>query len=314
MIKDPASGKRISRPNLREEYQERQAEHLRIVDHEMWNASQERKTARRKAFANRTERGPTRLLSGLVRCGSCRGAMVSVGRDKGGFRLQCSAFRDRGTCKNGRRVKRDVVERLVLEALQTELTDPSYLEAFLTTYNAERTRLAKDSGRERARTERRVAEVERELNRAVDAIVKGGIDPKTLRPRIQELEAERTALAASLAAQSSAPPVALHRTAIDRYRHSVDTLHRILDGKGHDTASPEVVETLRALIEAVVVHAPPNSTELQVEIRGRLAELVQAPIFPHQVRGVLDGSGSGFHSISTPDIGDFSFVRVGQQG
>jgi site-specific DNA recombinase len=36
--------------------------------------------------------------------------MYSNGTDKKGIRLQCSAFRESGTCDNGRRVYLDLIE------------------------------------------------------------------------------------------------------------------------------------------------------------------------------------------------------------
>ena len=85
--------------------------------------------------------------------------MIAVGRDKGGHRLQCSAFRESSTCSNGRRVKRDAIESAVLQALQSELARPTYLAEFVKIYNAERQRLARQADRERAQLETRIGQI-----------------------------------------------------------------------------------------------------------------------------------------------------------
>src|SRR5215510_4705153 len=52
----------------------------------------------------------------------------------------------------------------------------------------------------RAQRQRRQGKISRELARAVEAILKGLVDPETLRPPVRALEAERGSLAAEAAA------------------------------------------------------------------------------------------------------------------
>lgn len=73
MVKDPSTGRRISRPNPPAEWQRAEAPQLAIVDRETWERAAERKRA---SLARGPEpRGPRRyqrsLLSGLLRCGAC---------------------------------------------------------------------------------------------------------------------------------------------------------------------------------------------------------------------------------------------------
>jgi site-specific DNA recombinase len=73
MIKNPETGKRVSRPNTHEKWQVVEAAHLRIVSDEIWDAVQARK---RIYGGKRTHerRRPRNLFSGLVRCGACGGS------------------------------------------------------------------------------------------------------------------------------------------------------------------------------------------------------------------------------------------------
>jgi len=49
-------------------------------------------------------RAPKRVVSGLIKCGSCGGGMSSNGSDRKGVRIQCSNCKESGSCSNGRRI------------------------------------------------------------------------------------------------------------------------------------------------------------------------------------------------------------------
>jgi site-specific DNA recombinase len=278
MIKDPATGKRVSRPNPKEQHRIVEAPHLRIVAEDVWQAAQRRKKAASTPKDVSGIKVP-RILSGLIRCGACGGGMVSQGQRFGTARLQCSNFRESGVCNNGRRVKRDEVERLALDGLRRELAHPACLAEYVAVYNEERKRLARGAGNERAKLDRRAGEIGRELNRAIDAIVKAGVDPATLAGRIKELEQERESIAGKLAAIATARNViTLHPAAMERYRADLDRLAEMLP-RNELGERDELAATLRNLVSAVIVHAKPNDIGFEIEIRGRLEELLSAPTF-----------------------------------
>jgi hypothetical protein len=97
-IKDPKTGKRVSRPNPETKWIRTEVPELRIVDDELWQrvklrqaelATQFGSTIKgvRKARAERLNRlcRPAFLLSGLLTCGCCGG---KYGVDKAGARLR----------------------------------------------------------------------------------------------------------------------------------------------------------------------------------------------------------------------------------
>lgn len=278
MIKNPATGKRLSRPNPNEQHRIAEAPHLRIVVEDIWQAAQARKKANGDVkYAPRQK--TYRMLSGLIKCGACGAAMVSQGARLGTHRLQCSKYVESGTCDNRRRVKRDDVERMTLSGLRRELANPIYLAEYVATYNEECRRLARDAGNERGKLERRRAVIGREIERAWDAIVKVGVDPATLAGRIRQLEAERGEIVAKLANLDAGQNIiTLHPAALDRYRADLDRLAELLP-RNELGESDQLAITLRALISAVIVHAPANSETLKIEIRGRLEKLLDAPSF-----------------------------------
>jgi site-specific DNA recombinase len=76
MVKDPSTGKRLSRPNPPAKHRRASAPHLRIVDKATWEAVQMKRRTRVNA---KPPVRVVRMLSGLLRCPTCGGGMGSVG-------------------------------------------------------------------------------------------------------------------------------------------------------------------------------------------------------------------------------------------
>jgi site-specific DNA recombinase len=293
MVKDPVTRKRLSRPNPKDQYKIVEAPHLRIVDDATFNAAQAVKNNRRHNATPGTvqkARAPKRVFSGLIKCGCCGGGMSSNGADRKGIRIQCSTYKESGSCINGRRVYLDDVEALAIKGLRQHLAHPEVITEFVDAYNAERKRLKKEAGTERTRVERRLGEIEREIKRIVDFIVKGTAT-EALIPRMNELEAERKTLTARLETAKEADNViALHPQALTRYKRAVVELAAELK-----RGSPTEFATIRELVTAVIVHASPSrpggagtkanaedDRSVRIDIKGRLAALCGNPaLFPN---------------------------------
>jgi site-specific DNA recombinase len=187
--------------------------------------------------------------------------------------VQCAGFRESGTCSNGRKVSRQAIEALTFDALRDELAHPEAIAEYVKTYDAERRRLAKANGDREKHLTRRAGEIARELERLVDAIAKGIGDLDAIGPRMKALQQERHQVRAQLAAAAQADQVvSLHPAAVDRYLADIKRLSDIAaDAAALD--EPELVATLRSLVDAVIVHAPTNSIEITIEIRASLSEL-----------------------------------------
>lgn len=302
MIKDPSTGKRVSRPNKREAHRSAEAPHLRILDDETFRAAQAIK-AQRSHIGAAGSRKPQRPLSGLLRCGSCGAGMSSIGAAREGksHRIQCSAHRENGSCANGRKVARQAIETMTFAALREALAQPEAVAEYVRAYNAERRRLARTGAADRARAERRMGEIDRELDRLVDAIAKGMAVDK-IAARVKALESERDEVRARSADLADAADViTLHPAALDRYARDIAELAALVDrDTGNDPeAVAQLVTALRRLVIEVVVHAPAGSEELTIEIKGRLGELIGAdPIVRRERAGGTVGSGRAIHAIS----------------
>ena len=218
--------------------------------------------------------------------------MASIGADRKGLRVQCSAHRESASCSNGRRVYLDDIESIVIKGLRHHLEHPEVITEYVTVYNAERKRLKREATNERGRLERRDGEIEREVNRLVDSIAKGA-PAEPIVQRLKELEAERATLRAALEAAKEADNViALHPQALTRYKRDVMELAEELK-RGDPDSNAGVFARIRSLVTAIVVHAAPSvaggdgtkaaeQRRLRIDLKGRLAELCDnSAVFPN---------------------------------
>jgi hypothetical protein len=173
MVKDPDTGKRVSRPNPPQEWQIVEVPDLAIVSRELFDAAQHRK-AKNKGTHCSKQQAPKRILSGLLKCAACGGGMSTKGADKTGrVRIRCTTAAESGTCPTPQTFYIDTIESRVLSALRAEMQSPSAVAEYVRTYTEERTQLAAKRDRERASIERRLGEVRRSLDRLVDDIAMG---------------------------------------------------------------------------------------------------------------------------------------------
>jgi site-specific DNA recombinase len=202
MRKDPQTGKRVSRVNSESEWQTTSVPHLRIVDAETFCAAQARLTGRGHLRTPAARRKPRHLLSGLLRCGCCGGALVAKDRDAKGRHIYCSRMREGGACTNGRAFYLNDIGRRVLVGLEAELADPRAIERFLKTYVEERKRLAAAEETKRTRKETRLGEVQRQFQHVYNSYVKGMATEEETGPLLAELREDREALKTELAAMT----------------------------------------------------------------------------------------------------------------
>jgi site-specific DNA recombinase len=187
MRKDPQTGKRVSRVNPESEWQTTSVQHMRIVDAETFSAAQSRLTERGHLRTPAARRKPRHLLSGLLRCGCCGGALVAKDRDAKGRRIYCSRMREGGACSNGRAFYLNDIERRVLAGLEAQLADPRAIERFLKTYVEERKCLAASEEAKRTRKETRLGAVLREFQRVYNSYVKGMATEEETGPLLAEI-------------------------------------------------------------------------------------------------------------------------------
>ncbi|WP_093160734.1 recombinase family protein [Aliiruegeria lutimaris] len=270
-VKDPATGKRVSRINPQDEWIVEDASHLRIVDDGVWDRVKERQAAidatpavqgiKKSRFWE--HRRPGHLLTGLLHCGTCGGVFASAGRDY----LACSNARKLGTCDQRKGIRRQVLEGFVLNLLRERLMQPQAVEAFIQAYHSE-----VNSGRDaeeakRAELVRQHKLVSDKLDGLYDAIADGLRTPG-LMAKLEALEADK----AELEARVSVPPpspVRLHPNLSAIYRQKVERLGKSIQDPG---IRDEALALLRQLITQVrIIHA---ASGWEVQLDGDIEALV----------------------------------------
>lgn len=254
-VRDPETGKRLSRPNPPEAWITAPVPELAIVDEAIWEAAQ----ARHARYAGRPAhlcRRPRHAFSGLLRCALCGAGYVVRRRDE----LGCAGRHDRGTCTNRTTIRLGELERRVLDGLQRRLLEPDAIAAYVQEYHEARRQVRAAERRRAGELERRRRDALAELDRLIDAVAKGQLPAARVTERVAALEAERQAAEAELAALDAADQVVtLHPRAVERYRARVADLAAALADAGPEAAAARqaAIQILREFVDHIDVGPPP---------------------------------------------------------
>ena len=269
-VKDPDTGKRVSRPNPPSELVTTAVLELRIVDDELWNQVKARQLEMRRVASkgdpkqfNRARR-PKYLFSGLTKCAECGGGYVMYWRD----RLACFGARARGTCTNRLTISRQEVEERVLVALRDKLMRRDLFEDFCHEYVRELNRLRMEHRASLSNARMELAGVEREIRKLVQAI-KDGVSAISIKDELLSLEARKVELQSRVDAPEM--PELLHPRMADVYREKVGSLCLALESEESRTGAREAI---RALIEAILLE--PEGDQLNITLKGDLAGMLSA--------------------------------------
>lgn len=271
-VKDPKTGRRITRTNPESEWVTQDVSGLRILDDRLFEAARAR---RLEAGTPASRRKPKtiRLLSGLLRCGACGSGMAVLGSDRSGPRVRCSRNRESGSCKNAARYYLEKIERLVLDRLKVQIDNPALMGQFVEAYLAERRALSADARRDKVKITAKIATCQRAIENLITAVENGTLGSDEVAMRLQAQRLEKGRLQQELAsADEFVASVDLHPTAIKRFKQN---LEHIAGARGE--IDPQVAASFRELVDSVVV-MPRKAGELYaLETRGRLAALIGAP-------------------------------------
>ena len=273
-VKDPETGKRLSRLNSPDQWITQDVPHLQIIEDHLWEKVkvQQEATALGKHDKSKVEgfwdrRRPRFLLSGLIKCGGCGSTFVKISQQHFG----CASAQNKGTCENKRTIRRDVLEASVLNGLQHHLMDDELLALFCEEYTKHLNALRMAESGNRTKDEARLQKIVRELDRMIDAIC-DGVPAERMKDRMIALEAERAEIEERLKMESKEEKPLLHPSMGARYRKAVSELRTTL---ADQSAQHEAVEILRSLIDQIVLR--PSSEEdsgFVLDIEGELAGIL----------------------------------------
>jgi DNA invertase Pin-like site-specific DNA recombinase len=269
-IKDPDTGRRVSRPNPPSEWVTTTVPELRIVDDELWSQVKARQAEMRRATSNgdpkqfNRARRPKYLFSGLTKCGECGGGYVMYWRD----RLACFGARSRGTCTNRLTISRHEVEERVLGALREKLMRRDLFEDFCREYVRELNRLRMEHSGRLSSARRELAAVDGDIRKLVQAI-KDGVSALSIKDELLSLEARKAELQSRLEAPEM--PELMHPRMADVYRAKVQNLCGALEREDSRTGA---VEAIRGLVETILFE--PDGDQLKITLKGDLAGMLSA--------------------------------------
>ena len=182
--------------------------------------------------------------SGLLRCGHCGGPLIVADARCYG----CGRHKDRGaTVCPGLRIPRPLLESRLLDIAREHLTSP----AAVATLRAEIARLTREHnathGQRATHAHRRLADLEKQIPRLVDAIASAGWSPALIE-RLNQAETERAALIAEKTTAPDAPTAEIVPRLMERYQAALDRLPDMI-ARTPDTAR----DALRELLGEITV-------------------------------------------------------------
>ena len=277
-IKDPSTGKRVSRRNPEEDWIRTAVPELRIVDDGLWRAAKARQAELAKLFEATTigvrearakrfnmARRAVYLLSGLLTCGCCRGKYGVIMNDRYG----CLNHHRRGTCGNGRTIRRHVIEQRVLSGLTDRLVSAEAVAEAVRAYHAEMNR---QNHARRAQTEadrQAFIKIERAIKSIMAAIEDGMYQP-AMKTRMVELERQKAEIDARLRDTPADLPD-VNPNVAEIYRRKV---MRLADALADSQASQEAAAAIRSLIGDVVLTPGERRGEVNATLRGELLAIL----------------------------------------
>ena len=294
-VKDPDTGKRVSRLNPESLWVTKDVDDLRIIDAETWATTQALR-GRFSSQAGNKRQTKKRLLSGLVRCACCGGAMTIVNRE----RYSCSAKRERGTCNSPTSISAAELETRILNGLKQILFGREDMIAeFAATFRAEVDRLRRTRHQTSDALRKDLDKVTRSIDRALTFILEGDGDPGIVRQKLADLEARKRDLERALNQADPTPKLEIHPNLGELYRRKVSDLETLLQDE--DT-KPQATDILRSLIQRIEISAGQRRGHAEVRIFGALASILDFALESTHAKATADGglcrvllvAGAGF--------------------
>lgn len=287
--KDPDTGRRLRYERPRSEWHEYRSEELRIVPEHLFSRAQERTLS----TADNSERlkcgGKSKyLLSGLLRCGVCGSHYILSSNNA----YSCSGYLG-GDCSNGERIRRDCIERAILDPIRHELLSPERVARMTVEIQkllAARARKAKQKANA-APAELKALDVR--IARLRERLERGDPDMEQdeIQAAIDRAEGKRREIGATLTVNESAKVLTIVPQAAEAYRR------QIAAGLDNDPAAASKARTILRKLMPKNVRVVPENGGLYAEYEVSPGALLQGvgtdgsggvicpvPTLPHRVR------------------------------
>ncbi|WP_339635115.1 recombinase family protein [uncultured Sneathiella sp.] len=272
-IKDPETGKRVSRLNDKSEWVIHDVPELRIIDQDLWDQVKARQGALKACITGKNSPGmwdrrrPRYLFSGLMKCGVCGDGAIQVNSE----RIGCAAARNKGTCDNLLTIRRDDLEALVLDGLGKHMMDPALTEVFCQHYAQTMNRLVAEHNATFHTKRIELDKIGRDLDKLVQAIL-DGVPGNQVKAKMNELESRKELLQRQLL-DVKEMPVLLHPNMAGYYREKIEQLREALSDENMRGRAVEVVRSLIERIELTPIGEEGKQVP-SISLQGRLAGIL----------------------------------------
>jgi site-specific DNA recombinase len=280
-IKNPETGKRITRKASADDLIVRPVPHLRIIDQTLWKAAHKVRQDRglqkfgasgyvQRSVISRKQH----LLSSLLRCGECNGLMSVTASS----RIGCSAATYRKTCDHSKTYDLGKLSSHVIGSMCSHLTDPEFIKERAKSKAVEFARLEKENSGARQAAQKQFDRLNIQIARLVAAIEDSDQPVKELMASIKAKEIERVALAERirlLGAESNV--TTLHPHTITAFGKSIETLHAKLKRNADD---PECRMAFGNIIDSIIVHPTDKGRPYEISLYARLSAIIGVDLFP----------------------------------
>jgi site-specific DNA recombinase len=223
-VQHPDTKKYLRRAADKDELIANQIESLRIVSDDLYQRAQARFQTKRNPAAALKRGGKSRyVLSGLLKCDCCgRSYILADNRS-----YACGSFIAGGEalCSNRERVRRDVLERILIDPINRELLSPERVARMAKEFEAEHLKRINERSARAGQAPKELAELEARIARLKGRLAAGDADlePDELQAAIDKASAKRQELiSAQVGARDSAKVLSLLPKAAAMYRKSIE--------------------------------------------------------------------------------------------
>lgn len=288
-VKNPATGKTITRASDPADIITVDLPHLRIIDQKLWTAAHKLRAERgsKKVGKNLVQRSvvPRRqhLISGLLRCGECNERMIINFSDRNGKKgVCCSAAHGRQSCEHRKTYNLDKLTALAVDSMCSHLTDPEFIKEKTKAKAIEFARLEKENSGARQAAQKLLDRLNVQIAKLVRLTDEDEGDdlPAELLASLKEKQIERKGLEERLRLLGAENSVTtLHPTAIKSFSRSIETLHAKLK---RDPEDQECRIALGNVIDTIIVHPTGFGLPYEISLYARLSAIMGVDLFPSE--------------------------------
>ncbi len=266
-IKNPDTGKRVSRLNDEKDWIRKDVPELRIIEQDLWDKVKEKQGEIRKQHTEFWgKQRPKNLFSYLLKCNCCGGGYSKVSKDHFG----CSTARNKGTCDNKLTIRQDKLEAAVLNALQDHLMDEDLCRIFCEEYTRHMNNLRSQHNAKRITLKKELKQLIQKESQMIDAICEGYAND-ALKERMHANEARQKEIKAILE-NNEEIKVMMHPGIAQQYHREVQDLITSLNTNDRRA---EAANLIRSLIDKITLTPDSKKKNLIVDLHGDLAGILK---------------------------------------